>query len=91
MNDLFTLYCLEVEATKKQQEVDKKAIDDLVRERDILNKVIYLYFQFFNLIAKIEIRSIFLLMFKSFRKKVEDSCTAEQKNIFIITFAGFKI
>merc|ERR1712019_271255 len=28
----------ELESSKKQQEVDKKAIDDLVRERDILNK-----------------------------------------------------
>lgn len=33
-------YILELEASKKQQEVDKKAIDDLVRERDILNKVL---------------------------------------------------
>lgn len=30
---------LELEASKKQAEVDKKVIDDLVRERDILNKV----------------------------------------------------
>ncbi|XP_002733915.1 cilia- and flagella-associated protein 58-like [Saccoglossus kowalevskii] len=28
----------EIEAGKKQQEMDRKAIDDLVRERDILNK-----------------------------------------------------
>ena len=28
----------ELEATKKQAETDKKAIDELVRERDILNK-----------------------------------------------------
>ena len=37
-NSIF--YILELEASKKQQEVDKKAIDDLVRERDILNKVL---------------------------------------------------
>ena len=29
----------ELESSKKQAEQDKKAIDDLVRERDILNKV----------------------------------------------------
>ena len=29
----------ELEASKKQAEQDKKAIDELVRERDILNKV----------------------------------------------------
>lgn len=29
----------ELESSKKQAEADKKAIDDLVRERDILNKV----------------------------------------------------
>ena len=29
---------LEFDSRKKHQEVDKKAIDDLVRERDILNK-----------------------------------------------------
>jgi len=28
----------ELEAAKKQTDIDKKAIDDLVRERDILNK-----------------------------------------------------
>ena len=28
----------EFDSSKKQHEVDKKAIDDLVRERDILNK-----------------------------------------------------
>lgn len=32
------LLILELEATKKQAEQDKKAIDELVRERDILNK-----------------------------------------------------
>lgn len=31
----------ELESSKKQAEADKKAIDDLVRERDILNKVLY--------------------------------------------------
>jgi hypothetical protein len=30
---------IELEASKKQTEADKKVIDDLVRERDILNKV----------------------------------------------------
>lgn len=29
----------ELETSKKQTEMDKKAVDDLVRERDILNKV----------------------------------------------------
>lgn len=29
---------VELESAKKQNEIDKKAIDDLVRERDILNK-----------------------------------------------------
>lgn len=29
---------LEIESSKKQAEMDRKAIDDLVRERDILNK-----------------------------------------------------
>ena len=29
---------LEVEASKKQAELDKKAMDELLRERDILNK-----------------------------------------------------
>ena len=38
---------LELEAAKKQAETDKKAIDDLVRERDILNKVCYPHFNFF--------------------------------------------
>ena len=28
----------ELEAAKKQYETDKKAIDELIRERDILNK-----------------------------------------------------
>ena len=32
-------FLLELESSKKQTEQDKKAIDDLVRERDILNKV----------------------------------------------------
>lgn len=36
----FVLFILiELEASKKQTEADKKVIDDLVRERDILNKV----------------------------------------------------
>lgn len=30
----------ELETNKKQTEQDKKAIDELVRERDILNKVL---------------------------------------------------
>lgn len=30
---------LELEISKKQNEQDKKAIDEFVRERDILNKV----------------------------------------------------
>lgn len=30
---------LEVESSKKQAELDKKAMDELLRERDILNKV----------------------------------------------------
>lgn len=38
----FFIFFLELEASKKQQEVDKKNIDDLVRERDILNKVSFL-------------------------------------------------
>jgi len=29
---------IELESARKQAEMDKKAIDDLVRERDILNK-----------------------------------------------------
>ena len=33
------LFFIELEASKKQTEADKKIIDDLVRERDILNKV----------------------------------------------------
>ena len=37
---LILLLCFaELEASKKQAEQDKKAIDELVRERDILNKV----------------------------------------------------
>ena len=32
------MYYTELESAKKQAELDKKAIDDLVRERDILNK-----------------------------------------------------
>ena len=32
-------FCTELDAAKKQAEADKKAIEDLVRERDILNKV----------------------------------------------------
>lgn len=35
----FYIFYLELESSKKQAEADKKAIDDLVRERDILNKV----------------------------------------------------
>lgn len=39
------LFYSELESSKKQAEADKKAIDDLVRERDILNKVQYkIYF-----------------------------------------------
>lgn len=34
----FYVYLTELESAKKQAELDKKAIDDLVRERDILNK-----------------------------------------------------
>lgn len=33
------IFPLELEVAKKQAETDKKAIDELVRERDILNKV----------------------------------------------------
>ena len=36
---IFKTFLSELESSKKQAEVDKKAIDDLVRERDILNKV----------------------------------------------------
>lgn len=32
------MIALELESSKKQNEIDKKAIDDLIRERDILNK-----------------------------------------------------
>lgn len=32
-------FLIELEAAKKQAETDKKGIEDLVRERDILNKV----------------------------------------------------
>ena len=39
ISKLITLFPSELEASKKQAEADKKAIDDLVRERDILNKV----------------------------------------------------
>lgn len=35
---LNVVVCTELEASKKQSEQDRKAIDDLVRERDILNK-----------------------------------------------------
>lgn len=58
--NIFFSCTLELEAAKKQAEVDKKAIDELVRERDILNKVstvhmsdsavhlsLYLIFSFF--------------------------------------------
>ena len=41
-------YLIELESSKKQAEADKKAIDDLVRERDILNKV----FMLLKLISK---------------------------------------
>ena len=37
---IFFFTFIELEASKKQTEADKKVIDDLVRERDILNKVI---------------------------------------------------
>ena len=36
---LTKLLVSELETSKKQTELDKKAVDDLVRERDILNKV----------------------------------------------------
>lgn len=39
MSDCLFFISLELEASKKQSEQDRKAIDDLVRERDILNKV----------------------------------------------------
>ena len=35
---LFFRLFVEIETNKKQAEMDRKAIDDLVRERDILNK-----------------------------------------------------
>lgn len=35
---VFFFMFLEIESSKKQAEMDRKAIDDLVRERDILNK-----------------------------------------------------
>lgn len=35
----FFLFFLEMEASKNQMEMDKKAIDELVREKAILNKV----------------------------------------------------
>ena len=38
MNILFMLLT-ELEGNKKQAEQDRKAIDELIRERDILNKV----------------------------------------------------
>ena len=37
--NVYTTFFPELESSKKQAEADKKAIDDLVRERDILNKV----------------------------------------------------
>ena len=37
--NIYTTFFPELESSKKQAEADKKAIDDLVRERDILNKV----------------------------------------------------
>ena len=37
--NIYTTSFPELESSKKQAEADKKAIDDLVRERDILNKV----------------------------------------------------
>lgn len=33
---------VELETSKKQAELDKKALDELLRERDILNKVSWL-------------------------------------------------
>lgn len=36
---IFLSDILEVESSKKQAELDKKAMDELLRERDILNKV----------------------------------------------------
>ena len=50
---IFIFTFIELEASKKQTEADKKVIDDLVRERDILNKVIensnlYVYIISFN-------------------------------------------
>ena len=37
--NIYATFFPELESSKKQAEADKKAIDDLVRERDILNKV----------------------------------------------------
>ena len=45
---IFKTFWSELESSKKQAEVDKKAIDDLVRERDILNKVFCFALQFYK-------------------------------------------
>jgi hypothetical protein len=44
---------IELEASKKQTEADKKIIDDLVRERDILNKVSWYYYTFQTCLFKV--------------------------------------
>ena len=36
--NILCIFYIEIETIKKQGEIDKKAIDDLIRERDILNK-----------------------------------------------------
>ena len=39
---MLVVFITEIDASKRQHEADKKAIDELVRERDILNKVRYI-------------------------------------------------
>jgi hypothetical protein len=56
----FYTFTVELEISKKQSEQDRKAIDDLVRERDILNKV-NIYFLIFDLLHSMSFSIMFSL------------------------------
>ncbi|XP_019491834.1 PREDICTED: cilia- and flagella-associated protein 58 [Hipposideros armiger] len=64
----------EVEASKKQAELDKKAMDELLRERDILNKV-------FTNMEDIKVREMQIF---DYRKQIAESETKlkQQQNLY---------
>lgn len=60
----YNFFLLELDVMKKQSEVDKKQTDELVRERDILNKNLLKVCSFFMISQLIQkmLRSLFWLL-----------------------------